>query len=235
MDLSKITAWELGQHLEPLMLCGNEEKLREICEKAVKYNCRAVNAAPMWLPITREILKGTNTKVGGGISFPLGFDMPKTKAYICEQLLEGGVESMDFLINYEALKAGRDDIVKEELRLIKDLCKDIECKSIFEVAMLTDEEIKRASSYAVEAGIDYIKTSTGTMAGPTMPQLKIIFDAVAGSATKVKVSGVKAPRPQNAFAYFATGVDIIGSQGAFEIIESLDLMREMGVVPAYKE
>ena len=234
MDLSKITAYELGQHLEPLMLCGDEEKLRSLLDKAVKYNCRAVNASPMWLPITREVLKGTNTRVGGGISFPLGFDMPKTKAYICESLLNEGVQSMDFLINYEALKAGYDHLVKEELALICGLCKDIECKSIIEVAMLTDDEIRKAVTYACESGVTYIKTSTGTMAGPTMEQLKIIFDTVKGTPTKVKVSGVKAPRPQNAFAYFAAGVDVIGSQGAFEIIESLDLMREMGVVPAYK-
>ena len=232
MNLATVTKKELARHLEPLMVCGTEEQLRALCEKAVAYDCRVVNASPMWLPITTEMLKGSNTGVGGGIGFPLGMDLPCVKAYACETLLKQGVTSMDFLMNYEALKAGRNDLVQEEFRLVKNLCGDIECKAILEVAKLTDEEIRRATEFVCEAGINYVKTSTGTIAGPTMSQLKIIFDTIKGSNTRVKVSGVKAPRPQNAFAYFSVGVDVIGSQGAFEIIDSLDLLREMGAIPA---
>ena len=58
--------------------------------------------------------------------------------------------------------------------------------------------------------------------------------AVEGSGTKSKVAGVKFPRPQNAYAFLMAGADLIGTRAAPEIINALDTMREIGLVPPYK-
>ena len=59
-------------------------------------------------------------------------------------------------------------------------------------------------------------------------------DCLKGTNTKLKVSGVKAPKPQNAYAYLMAGAELIGTQDAPMIIDALDLMREVGIVPKYE-
>ena len=48
---------------------------------------------------------------------------------------------------------------------------------------------------------------------------------------KLKVAGVKFPRPQNAYAFLLAGADLIGTRAAVAIIDALDQMREIGIVP----
>ena len=75
---------------------------------------------------------------------------------------------------------------------------------------------------------------TGQFDGPSMEQFLIMKNAVEGSATKSKVAGVKFPRPQNAYAFLMAGADLIGTRAAPEIINALDTMRAIGMVPPYK-
>ena len=66
-----------------------------------------------------------------------------------------------------------------------------------------------------------------------MDQFLIMQKAVAGTRTKSKVAGVKFPRPQNAYAFLLAGADLIGTRAAPEIIDHFDMMREIGMIPAY--
>jgi deoxyribose-phosphate aldolase len=50
---------------------------------------------------------------------------------------------------------------------------------------------------------------------------------------KLKVAGVKFPRPQNAYCFIMAGAELIGTRAAPEIIDALDKMREIGIVPEY--
>jgi deoxyribose-phosphate aldolase len=67
-----------------------------------------------------------------------------------------------------------------------------------------------------------------------MEQVLLMIEVARGSHTKVKVAGVKFPRPQNAYAFLLTGVDLIGTRDAPGIIGALDTMRAIGLVPAYR-
>jgi deoxyribose-phosphate aldolase len=137
-------------------------------------------------------------------------------------------------MNHRALNSDRVDIVEEELRLFADVAKDVERKVIIEVCYLTDDRIRQASEIVAGLGIEWVKTSTGQYQGPNMEQVAVILDTLKGSNTRCKVSGVKFPRAQNAYAFLMAGVEIIGSQGVVEIIEGLDKLRALGVLPAYE-
>jgi deoxyribose-phosphate aldolase len=60
-----------------------------------------------------------------------------------------------------------------------------------------------------------------------------MVETLKGTKVKVKVSGVKDPRPQNAYAFFLAGAELIGTQGAVEIIEGLGDVRKIGMIPPY--
>jgi deoxyribose-phosphate aldolase len=107
-------------------------------------------------------------------------------------------------------------------------------KMIIETCMLTRDEIATACKLIAEAGIDWAKTSTGQYAGPSISDVIFMVDVLKNTKVKVKVAGVKAPRAQNAYAFFLAGAELIGTQGAVEIIEGLDDVRKIGMVPEYK-
>jgi deoxyribose-phosphate aldolase len=67
-----------------------------------------------------------------------------------------------------------------------------------------------------------------------MEQFLVMKHALVGTDVKLKVAGVKFPRPQNAYAFLMAGADLIGTRAAIQIIEALDQMREIGLVPKYE-
>ena len=107
-------------------------------------------------------------------------------------------------------------------------------KGILDVAFLTDDEIKAGCELIKEVGLDYAKSATGQFEGPTMEQVLIMKETIADSNVKLKVSGVKFPRPQNAWAFIMAGAELIGTRSAPEIIDSMDQMREIGLLPPYE-
>jgi deoxyribose-phosphate aldolase len=87
----------------------------------------------------------------------------------------------------------------------------------------------------VDEGIDYAKTSSGQFEGPSMEHVLLMVEATRGSSTQVKVAGVKFPRPQNAYAFLLAGADLIGTRDAPGIIDALDQLRAIGIVPRYRD
>lgn len=61
----------------------------------------------------------------------------------------------------------------------------------------------------------------------------IVAEELKGTKTKVKVAGVKDPRPQNAFCFIQAGAELIGTRAAVEILDAVDDLRKIGLIPAY--
>lgn len=156
------------------------------------------------------------------------------KAYETEEAVRLGAKAVDTVINVGALKDKRYDLIQEELRAFKKAAGDALTKVILDVCFLTDEEIATACKLVAEAGCHYAKSSTGQFEGPTMEQVLIMKKALEGTDVKLKVAGVKFPRPQNAYCFLRAGVDLIGTRAAMQIIDALDEMREIGIVPPYE-
>jgi deoxyribose-phosphate aldolase len=66
-----------------------------------------------------------------------------------------------------------------------------------------------------------------------MKQFLVMKKALEGTDVKLKVAGVKFPRPQNAYCFIMAGADLIGTRAAPRIIDGLDMAREIGIVPEY--
>jgi len=236
IDLSKINRNNAGKLFDHSVLPKNtrENDIREGCRVAVKYNCASFySASAYWSPIVAEELKGTDIHTATGIDFPFGASPSKIKAYETEYALKMGCTALDFVINIGALKDRRYEVIKEELLDFKKAAGNVVTKVILEVCFLTDAEIADACRLVAECGLDYAKTSTGQFEGPSMDQFLVMKKALAGTDVKLKVAGVKFPRPQNAYAFILAGADLIGTRSAPEIIDALEQMREIGLVPKF--
>lgn len=237
VNLAKMTKWEVGKCFDLSVLPKNTTKEEIIagCNEAKKYNCAAFYAATnYWIPLIAEQLKGTDIHVGVGLDFPFGANTAYLKGKETEEAVKLGADALDIVMNIGALRSKLYNDVKEELRVFVAAAQGNITKCILEVNFLTDEEIRIAAEMVAEAGIDYVKTSSGQFEGPTMDQFLIMQKAVEGTGTKSKVAGVKFPRPQNAYAFLLAGADLIGTRAAPEIIDHLDMMREIGLIPAYE-
>lgn len=237
-DFSKMTKKDFGKFFDYSVLPkqSTEADIIKGCKEAIEYNCAAFYPnSNYWVPLVKDLLKGSGVLTATTFDFPFGTATPKMKGIMAEEAVELGAESIDMVMNIGALRSGRIDDVKEELRLVKAaIPQDVLSKCILEVEFLTDDEIKRAATMVAEAGFDYVKTASGQFAGMNMDQFLIMKNAVAGSKTKSKVAGVKFPRPQNAYAFIMAGADLIGTRAAPEILDHLDMMREIGLVPKYE-
>lgn len=236
IDLSKLTAWELGKCFDQSVLPKNvtETDIREGCQLAVKYNCASFySSSGYWTPIVVEELAGSDVLPAAAIGFPFGAATTATKAAEASEAVERGAKALDCTMNIGALKSGRDSDVRDECKAFVEAAQGAVTKMILETAFLTDDEIRRGCDLIIEAGTDYVKSSTGQFEGPSMEQVLLMIEACKGTDTKVKVAGVKFPRPQNAFTFLLAGVDLIGTRDAPRIIDALDQLRDIGLVPAY--
>ncbi|KNZ42858.1 deoxyribose-phosphate aldolase [Acetobacterium bakii] len=238
VDLSKLDKKALGKCFDHSVLPKNtiEADIRSGCREAIAYNCAAFySATPYWTPVVVEELKGTDIHIGTGLDFPFGASSAIVKAFETEQAVKAGCTVLDIVLNIGALKDKKYDVVKGELADFKTAAQGHITKCILEVCYLTDEEIATACKLIAEVGINYAKTSTGQFEGPSMEQFLIMKNTLAGTDIKLKVAGVKFPRPQNAYVFILAGADLIGTRAAVAIIDAFDQMREIGIVPAYKK
>ncbi len=170
---------------------GTKEDIDSLLEEALTYDFKSVCVNPTWVEYAAESLKRSDVLVCTVIGFPLGASTTKTKVFETEDALKNGADEIDMVINIGWIKAGRYDEAREEIKTIKDTCGSNTLKVILETCYLTDDEIKKASEAAFEAGADFVKTSTGFgSGGATVNAVKIMADVANGKGVKAS-GGIK--------------------------------------------
>lgn len=237
IDLSTIDGRGLAKVFDYSVLPKDTQEagIRKGCALTREYEFAAFYASsPFWAPVIREELADyPHIEIGTGIAFPWGSQTPETKAFETEQAVNLGCTAVDMVMNVGALKDKRYDVVRREMELFVEAAGPAVTKCIIEVSFLTDEEIATACELIAQTGIEYAKTSSGQFDGPSLEQFMVMRRTLQGTDVKLKVAGVKFPRPQNAFVFLLAGADRIGTRDAPAIINSLELLREIGMVPQY--
>ena len=211
-----------------------EAEIREGCAVTRQYGFAAFyTSSAYWTPIVREELADLpDIEIGTGIAFPFGSGPAAVKAFETEDAVRRGCTAVDMVLNVGALKDRRYGVVEEELRLFVQAAGAAVTKCILEVCYLTNEEIATACQLVAAAGARFAKTSSGQFEGPTLEQFLVMRETLRQSDVKLKVAGVKSPRAQNAYVFFLAGADRIGTRAAPEIVDALDTVRAIGLVPA---
>jgi deoxyribose-phosphate aldolase len=131
------------------------------------------------------------------------------------------------VINVSRLKSGDYDVVRTDMTEVVKATAGAEHKVILETCYLTREEKITACRLAVEAGMDYVKTSTGFgAAGAAVEDVRLMKDAVAGRA-KVKASGGIRDW-KTTLAMLEAGADRIGTSASLAIMAEWSATRRKG-------
>ena len=124
------------------------------------------------------------------------------------------------VIHIGALKRGDTEYVREDIAQVKKACGNRTLKVILETCLLTDEEKSLGCALAIQAGADFVKTSTGfSTGGATVEDVRLMKDAVGDSA-EVKASG-GIHTAEEALAMIKAGATRIGASAGIAIVEGM--------------
>ncbi len=193
------------------------EAIITLCEEAKKYGFASVCVNPAFVPLAVKQLKDSEVKVCTVIGFPLGATLCNVKVYETREAIFAGATEIDMVINVSQLKAHNDKYVLDEIRDIKDACNKILLKVIIETCLLTDEEKVRACKLAVEAGADFVKTSTGFSSGGATVHDVALMRKTVGPDIGVKASGGVRTH-EDLIAMVEAGASRIGTSAGPKII-----------------
>jgi deoxyribose-phosphate aldolase len=197
-----------------------DQKVIELCKQAnsAAGHTAAVCIYPRFIPIARKTLKAQNTgsiKIATVTNFPHGNDdidiaVAETKAAVAY-----GADEVDLVFPYRALMAGNAIVGEQMVKACREVCgKTVTLKVIIETGELkTAELIEQASLICIEAGADFIKTSTGKVpVNATLEATKVMIESIKKSGKDVgfkAAGGVKDAQAANDYMQLAR--DIMGT------------------------
>ena len=193
------------------------EQIIKLCDEAKDFHFMSVCVNPAYVPLAAKCLQGSDVKVCTVIGFPLGMNLTKTKVEEAELCIKQGADEIDMVINVGMLKAGCDDYVKEEIRLLKEVAGSRILKVIIETCLLTDDEKVRACIASKEAGADFVKTSTGFSTGGATVHDVALMRKTVGPDMGVKASGGVRTH-EDLIAMVEAGANRIGTSNGTKII-----------------
>lgn len=162
------------------------------------------------------MVKGTETGICVVCDFPFGLSTTESKVrQAVEYCSNYEIEDLDIVANYGRLRSGDLDYVINDLRAVAEACHryHTNVKTIIETDSLTIDQVKAGTRCAVEAGADFIKSSTGFYTGgpqngATNEVVQAMMEAGEG---RIKVKGSGAIRTREHFLELIDmGIDRMG-------------------------
>ncbi|HEU4505593.1 MAG TPA: deoxyribose-phosphate aldolase, partial [Nitrospira sp.] len=189
-----------------------------LCREATQYGFQVIFIPPCYTAEAVEAVAGSDVRVGIPVGFPLGGHATSVKVAEALEGVRHGAVVLDMVINVSRLKSGDLDAVRQDIAEVVRATPRAEHKVILETYYLTDQEKTTACTLVVEAGADYVKTSTGFAAGgATVADVKLLKAAVENRA-KVKASGGIRDW-KTAREMLEAGADRIGTSASLKIME----------------
>lgn len=196
-------------------------QIATLCDEARTHQFASVCVNPTYVAMCAQLLGDSGVPVCTVVGFPLGATTTASKVFETEEAIANGAREIDMVQAVGRLKAGEHDYVREDIRRVAAVAHagGAICKVILETALLTDDEKREACVLAVEAGADFVKTSTGFLGGGATVADITLMRTTVGPDIGVKASGGVRTR-DDALAMIAAGATRIGASAGVQIIQN---------------
>ena len=202
------------------------EEMRKLCDEGVQYGTASVCIPPCFVKRAAAYLQG-RLPVCTVIGFPNGYSTSASKVFEAREAVENGADEVDMVINLGLVKDKRDDLLLQEIRLVKEACGDKILKVIVETCLLNEEEKVRMCRVVTESGADFIKTSTGfSSAGATFEDIRLFKENV-GEDVKIKAAGGISSL-EDAERFLSLGADRLGTSRIVRLAKELEISNREG-------
>ena len=192
------------------------EQVERLCREADRFGFASVCLLPCNLKQAVDLLHNRPAKVTTVIGFPLGGQMPGVKLYEAMAAREAGAQELDVVINVGWLKAGESDRVHGEIAQIVEAT-GLPVKAILETAVLTEEEKRLAGELCADAGVAFLKTSTGWRGGATVADVKLLWEITRGQVAVKASGGIKTV--EGAVALIDAGATRLGTSRGVQLMQ----------------
>ncbi|WP_348712686.1 deoxyribose-phosphate aldolase [Tenacibaculum sp. 190524A05c] len=212
---------EIHKYIDHTLLkaTATSEQIKTLCAEAKQYNFYAVCVNGSYVELAVKELAETNVKVAAVIGFPLGAMTTAAKVFEAKDCIKNGASEIDMVINVGKLLEGDFDYVEKEICLIKEGIGESLLKVIFENCYLTKEQIQKVSELALNAGADFIKTSTGFGTdGATFEDVQLMKDVVKDKVQIKAAGGIR--DITTAKKYIEMGVTRLGTSSGVTLVTS---------------
>ena len=198
---------------------AQEEHIEKLCSEAKQYDFASVCINSSYIPMAKELLKGTDVNVCTVIGFPLGACATAVKVAETEYAYNNGCDEFDMVIHVGALKDKKYDYVRDDIKAVVDAAKGKCVKVIIETSLLTEEEKVMAVKISCEAGACYVKTCTGFTDGiATVDDIKLMKANVTNGVKVKASSGIRTY--EDAMALIEVGAERLGTSAGITIVNA---------------
>lgn len=173
-----------------------EQEIIELTKDGVKLGCATICINPGYMDLCEPYVKGTDTMLCPVTDFPFGTSSTESKVEQIERVAKyDTVKEIDVVANFGLIRSGKYDEVTRDIKACVEAAHKYgrELKVIFETDALNEKQIRRMCHCCIEAGTDFVKTSTGFLTGHeakgATPEIIQMMMEEVGDHCKVKGSG----------------------------------------------
>lgn len=194
-------------------------EIRDLCDDGIRFKTASVCIPASYVRRAAEYAEG-RIPICTVIGFPNGYDTTEAKVFMVKDAVNNGADEIDMVINLGWVKEKRYDAVLDEIRRIKEACREKILKVIVETCYLEEDEKIRMCETVSLSGADFIKTSTGFGTdGATAEDIKL-FASHRGPGLKIKAAGGISSLA-DAETFISLGADRLGTSKIVSIAKKI--------------
>lgn len=202
------------------------ESVEILCQEALEYDFASVCVNSSFVPKVYNMLRNSSVKVCGVVGFPLGSMCTEAKVFETQYCGANGASEIDMVINVGYIKSKMYNEYKADISKVVEACHGMNmiCKVILEVCLLDEEEKVTACRLALEAGADFIKTSTGfSTGGAVVSDVTTLSSIAHDKGSKFKASGgIRDGR--TAIDMICAGADRLGTSATVKVYKECETL-----------
>ncbi|ALO67757.1 2-deoxyribose-5-phosphate aldolase [Arthrobacter alpinus] len=212
---------ELASYIDHTLLApeASHADIVRLCKEAAEHHFKSVCVNPIWVEAAKKALLGTGVLTCTVVGFPLGTHNTDVKVFEARGATMDGADEIDMVINIASARALNKDALVSDISAVAEVVHEADSllKVIIETSLLSDDEKILACQAALEAGADFVKTSTGFNGGGATAQDVALMRETVGPDLGVKASGGVRTR-EKALEMIAAGATRIGTSSGIAIV-----------------
>ena len=229
-EVSVLTAEILARFIDHTVLAPDHAvaDVEQACDDAVACGFAAVTVSPYDVGRVARRLAGTGVATGGTVGIPFGHSGLRAKQTEARTCIDAGAAELDMVLNLVAMKSGAYADVCDEIAAVRQEAEGLVLKVILECCYLTDDEKVQACRLCLDAGVDFVKTSTGFGPGGATARDVALMKRTVGDRARVKAAGGIRTFRQVA-EMIEAGAERIGSSAGVGILRDFRLCQQRKV------
>jgi len=215
----KIASYIEHTNLSPTL---TDRSIDSLVAEAKQYGFFGVCVPPFWVKRAQREIAGNEIALVTVAGFPLGYNMTETKLDEIKRAIDNGADEIDVVLNITAFKTGLP-WTKIEISKCSKLTHDYQkiIKVIIETAHLSNDEIVDVCKLCADAGVDFVKTSTGfAPSGALVDHIKLMRQSLPKDV-RIKASGGIKTFDQASLLLDA-GADRLGTSSSISIVTNIN-------------